>query len=326
MSPRTLKARLVSVRMGLTGDENPVEQPTKGIAALATKPEDKAFLDSVRKPIDVWLQKLDNKDLIPVEVKPEDLDPTRGGMGEGMEGLLAGGRRGARGGGHAGGPGMMPGGMGPGMMPGGMGPGVPGTFEDPAKKASDKFLEELAKDLESFQTLIETVAAGAAETRKNPWQKDLPDVLSPFRRLTARFAAIRAYGLRGATAVAILTGCQGWPGGAAERFASVAGRGERPGRMRRSRCPRTRRRSTRPQVAPGRWLDPMLGVSDRLRRKPAAGQQAWRWQYPALEKLLAEPARARRGSGRRWRPRTRSPAPTRRLRWRGWAMPPARRN
>ena len=71
ISPRNLKASLVSVRIGLTGDENGITQPPKALAALATKQEDQGLRDEILGQIGKWLEKLDNKDLNP---KPEAED------------------------------------------------------------------------------------------------------------------------------------------------------------------------------------------------------------------------------------------------------------
>lgn len=65
LDPRMLKSYLIPVRVGLTGVEEAVERPAGGIAALASDPETQQRINDIWKPIEVWLGKLDNKELTP---------------------------------------------------------------------------------------------------------------------------------------------------------------------------------------------------------------------------------------------------------------------
>ncbi|MBN2021515.1 MAG: hypothetical protein JW809_01860 [Pirellulales bacterium] len=138
LNARKLKSRLIPVRIGLTGTKDSVTDPTGGIAKLAIVPADKKAVVDIWKPIEIWIGKLDDKDLTP---KPEPTPPGPGmpgfGLGGPMGGLMGGGPMG------------MPG-------AGGM-PGME-TAETPSQVASKRILAEIKTELEGFETLLEAGA------------------------------------------------------------------------------------------------------------------------------------------------------------------------
>ncbi|MCX7424730.1 MAG: HEAT repeat domain-containing protein, partial [Planctomycetia bacterium] len=130
-----------------------------------------------------------------------------------------------------------------------------------------------------------------------------------FRRLTTSLRAIRPPGLVGATAAVLLAGCQGWPGGASERFAAVAARREdsaavaaampaeaAPGRAEMPVAADSATTAAAESAFSAAEVSAVLTKPDAWSLRPAPrgaspGEPSWRWQHPALEQMLAEPAR-----------------------------------
>ena len=139
VSPRTLKSRLLAVRMGLMGTTDlRVEEPVGGAMRLLKKAEEKKYATAIREQIDRWLGLLDDERLTP-KLEPEQKPGARGGMGGpgmGMEMGMGMGR-----------PGMGMGGR-------GRGAGMP-EEEDEMKVASDEIIEKITADLKSFAVLVQ---------------------------------------------------------------------------------------------------------------------------------------------------------------------------
>jgi hypothetical protein len=136
IDPRRLKSRLIRVRIALTGKKNRLAEDdlfTGGIARLATKQKDKEVVKEVWRPIEKWLSRLDNKELVPKEPKKKDeREDTRRDFGPEIGGGL-----------------LTPG------MPGGT--EAEDEQEKAAKAASDALIKTLIEDLEAYAKVLQPV-------------------------------------------------------------------------------------------------------------------------------------------------------------------------